>query len=130
MRRLAVIPTSLALLQALLMAPYQHVHVGSGHDKHRDNDESTIVHAHPYVVSVHVNPDDGPAVGRSHKPHVSVALDTFTTLAGGVPFLFFQPDSPVQIFAPAKSFAWIEVTEPCGHDPPCTNIRASRAPPV
>jgi hypothetical protein len=127
MRRLVLIPTSLALLQAFFMAPYQHVHIGSGHEKHA---ESTLVHAHPYAISFSINSDDGPEVEHSHKPHASLALDTFTTLAQGIPLLFFQPESTVRIFAPAESFVWAEVTEPCGHDPPCIENTVPRAPPV
>ena len=127
MRRLTLIPTYLALLQAFFMAPYQHVHIGSGHEKQA---ESTLVHAHPYAISLPEEPDDGAALGHSHKPHASVALDTFTTLAQGIAFLFLQPESPVQIFAPAESFVWVEVTEPCGHDPPCLENTIPRAPPL
>ena len=128
-RRLASITAFLALMQAFFMAPYQHVHIGSGHERHGNHAEATIVHAHPYAISFSINPDNGPAVGHSHKPHASLALDTFTTLAQGIPFLFFQPESPVHIFAPAESFVWVEVTEPCGHDPPCIENTIPRAPP-
>jgi hypothetical protein len=127
MRRLGLIPACLALLQAFFMAPYQHVHVGAGHAKHA---ESTLVHAHPYAIWVPIDASDGPAVGHAHKPHASLALDTFTTITQGMPFLFFQPDSRVQIFAPAESLLWLEVTEPCGHDPPCIENTIPRAPPV
>jgi hypothetical protein len=127
MRRLALIPTSLALLQAFFMAPYQHVHIGSGHEKHA---ESTLVHAHPYAISFSINPDDGPVVGHSHKRHTSLALDTFTTLAQGILFLFLQPEAAIQIFPPTESAVWVEVTEPCGHDPPCIENTIPRAPPL
>jgi hypothetical protein len=120
----------LALVQAFFMAPYQHVHVGSVHERHGNHAESTLVHAHPYAISFSINPDDGPAVGHSHKPHASLALDTFTTLAQGIPFLFVQPEAAIQIFPPAESAVWVEVTEPCGHDPPCIDNAVPRAPPV
>src|ERR1700730_2884823 len=61
---------------------------------------------------------------------LSIALDTFTTLAQGVLFLFFQPESPVRISDTTKSAVRIEVTEPCGHDPPCIENTVPRAPPV
>jgi hypothetical protein len=129
--RLALIPASLGLLQAFFMAPYQHVHLGRSHEKHEDNNESAaIVHAHPYAVSVPISRNDRPAVGHSHKPHASIALDTFTTLAQGVLFLFFPPASPVPIVAAAKSVVWVELTEPCAHDPPCLENSVPRAPPV
>ena len=74
------------------MAPYQHVHLGSGHAKNGDHDNSPIVHAHPYAVSLPIHSTDGPAVERSRKTHSSVALDTFTTLIHGMPLLFFRPE--------------------------------------
>jgi len=128
--RLAPTTALLALLQAFFTAPYQHVHVGPSHRKHGDQEESTVVHAHPYAVSVPTSQKDGPAVEHSHKTHTSVALDTFTTIAQGVPFLFFQPESPVRIFAPPESAVWVEITEPCGHDPPGLENPVPRAPPV
>lgn len=130
MRRLILIPACLALLQAFFMAPYQHVHVGLGRKKHGDHDGSTIVHAHPYAISVPTSQKDGPAVERSHGPHASMALDTFTTLAQGALSLFYEPESPVRLFAPAESAVWVEITEPCGHDPPCIPNTVPRAPPV
>ena len=128
-QRLASATALLALLQAFFMAPYQHIHVRPGHEKHGDHNESTIVHAHPYSVSV-PSRNDGLTVEHSHKPHASIALDTFTTLAQAVLFIFFQPESRVEILAPAESAVWVEVTEPCGHDPPCTEKKVPRAPPV
>lgn len=130
MRRLALIPSCLALVQAFFMAPYQHVHIGLGHDKHGDHYESTIVHAHPYAISVPTNANSSPAVQRYHKPHASVALDTFITLTQGVPFLFFQPEPPIQIFVPTQAFVSLEITEPCGHDPPDLDFCSPRAPPA
>ncbi len=128
--RLAPTTALLALLQAFFMSPYQHVHVGSGRERHGDHHESTFVHAHPYAYSLPLNQDHGSALGHSHRPHASVALDTFTTMAQGVLFLFFQPEPLVQIFAPCVSPVLVEVTEPCGHDPPSTESRIPRAPPV
>jgi hypothetical protein len=129
-RRLAPITAFLALLQAFLMAPYQHVHVGLAHKKHGEHDESTIVHSHPYAVSLPTSTKDGPAAEHSHKAHASIALDTFTTLAHGVLFLLFQPQSSVQILAPPESAVCVEITEPCGHDPPGVESTVPRAPPV
>src|SRR5689334_8124857 len=112
------------------MAPYQHVHIGLAHKKHSEHDESTIVHSHPYAVSIPANSNDGTSAGHSHKAHASIALDTFTTLAHGVLFLFFQPQSSVQIFAPSESAVFVEITEPRGHDPPGVETTVPRAPPV
>ena len=115
------------------MAPYQHVHVGLVHSKHSDHGdhgESTIVHAHPYSVSFPTGPKDGPTAEHSHKAHASIALDTFTTLVHGLLFFFFQPQSSVRIFAPSEAAVSFEITEPCGHDPPCIESTVPRAPPV
>lgn len=130
MRRLGLIPACLALLQAFFIAPYQHVHVGPVHQKHSDGNEATIVHAHPYAISVPANRSDEPTIQHSHKAHSSIALDTFTTVAQGAISLLFQPESRVQISAPIESVVWVEITEPCGHDPPCTKNTVPRAPPL
>jgi hypothetical protein len=130
--RLTPITALLALLQAFFIAPYQHVHVGTPREKHGGRAESApaIVHAHPYAVSIPANHNDGATAEHARKPHVSVALDTFATLAQTVTFVLIQPRSPVQIFAPAESFVRIELTESRGHDPPCIGNTAPRAPPV
>ena len=109
------------------MLPYQHVHFGSGHVKNGDHGDSTIVHVHPYAISLPIHSTDGPAVERSRKVHSSVALDTFTTLIHGMPLLFFRPESSTTILAPTKSLICIEVPEPCGHDPPFTGNAVPRA---
>jgi|SRR5690242_3436437 len=129
-RRLTPAAALLALLQAFFMAPYQHVHVGPHHEKHGDHAESAIVHAHPYAVSIPTSNDHGGRAEDARKPHVSVALDTFTTLVSAVAFVFVASRSPVHIFAPAESFVRLELTESCGHDPPCIGNTAPRAPPV
>jgi len=129
MRRFGLIPASLALLQALFVAPYQHVHVSEQHHEHSHHDEAAIVHAHPYGFSLPESHNDEPAFEHSHKPHVSVALDTFSTLAQGVLTLVFVPESTVAVFAPAQLAVWVEITEQCGHDPPCIGDAPSRAPP-
>jgi hypothetical protein len=112
------------------MLPYQHVHLGSGHAKNGGRGDSTIVHVHPYAISLPIHSTGRPAVERSHKEHPSVALDTFTTLIHGMPLLFFRPESSTAILAPTKLLICIEVPEPRGHDPPRIENAVPRAPPV
>ena len=127
LRWLARVTVCLALLQAFVMAPYQHVHVGSGHGDHH---ESTFVHSHFYGVSVPINRRPGPTVEHSHEGHRSVALDTFTTFSQTAPVLIFQAEFSVRTFDPAQSDVWVEIIEPCGHDPPRVENTTPRAPPV
>jgi hypothetical protein len=129
-RRLALLPASLALLQAFFMAPYQHVHLGTGHEGHGDHGESTVVHAHPYAISVPISGDSRPEVEHAHKAHASVSLDTFATLPQTALFLFCHPELPVRIVVPVESTVWVEIIEACGHDPPCFENTIPRAPPI
>src|SRR5690242_7283368 len=87
LRQTLAMPMSAALLVALLMAPYQHVHLAAesaeaGHEHHdHDGGDSAIVHIHFYAVSL---PDAQPGasqVGDSDNDHVALSLDTFKVIA-------------------------------------------------
>ena len=130
MRRLNLLPACLALLQAFIMAPYQHVHTGTGHAEHGNHHESTLVHAHFFAVSVPIQPNSEPVLDHAHKAHASVSLDTFRTYPQTAAFSFFQPEPSVRVFVPIESAVWVEIIEPCGHDPPCVENTVPRAPPA
>jgi hypothetical protein len=130
MRRLTLLPACLALLEAFIMAPYQHVHPKTGHEERGDQHESTVVHAHFFAVSVPISPNSEPVLDHAHKDHTSVSLDTFRTFPQSAPLLFFQPELPVRVFVPTESAVRVEIIEPCGHDPPCVENTVPRAPPV
>ena len=131
MRRYAVYPALLALVLAFFMAPYQHVHVhqGHGHDDGRD-DDSPVVHVHPYGISIPVEEDTGSRAAVSHKEHVAWSLDSFTlTIQNGFA-LFVQTESSITLFVPSKSFVPMEIVRPRGHDPPQLSLSAPRSPPA
>lgn len=133
MRRVAIFPAILALLLAFLMAPYQHVHLATddreGAD--HDHDDAAVVHVHFYAVTVPINRNGEASLEDSHGGHVSRSLDTFTTMPQAGLSAFVQPESRIFLFPPAVLVVrFVEVTEPCGHDPPFLKSSVPRAPPV
>ena len=133
MRRVAVFPVCSALLLAFLMAPYQHVHLVTSHEEGtgHDHDDAAVVHAHFYAISVPISRNGGPSLKDSHGDHVSRSLDTFTTMPQAGLSVFMRPESRILLFPPAELLAGVvEVTEPCGHDPPSLEFSVPRAPPV
>ena len=133
MRRVAVLPVCLALLVAFFMAPFQHVHIAPGHQKGSDHDhaETTIVHTHFDAESGPLSRNDRASFRDSHADHASRPLDTFTTIPQAGFSEFLLPESRIPFFAPADLFVGvIEVTEPCGHDPPFLEFSSPRGPPV
>ena len=106
MRWAAALPTCFALLQAFLVAPFQHVH---------DHDHSAIVHAHFYSP----RSSTAPGISDADDDHeIAQALDTFTLVltAGFAPFV--PSLGPALVFVPSKAFEPVAVVEECGHDPP------------
>jgi hypothetical protein len=125
MRFVTAIPTCLALLQAFVVAPFQHVHPGGDHD------HPAIIHAHFY----HLAMPDRQHPGRwledaDDDDHDAVwSVDSFT-LVPGVPLVLSAPvRAAVELFEPPIPVAWVDVVEQCGHDPPCVSTRIPRAPP-
>jgi hypothetical protein len=126
MRRLAALPACLALLLALFMAPYQHVHLATGHEDHND---SAVVHVHFLPVAPSASQDSGPSFDHSDRDHFSRSLDTFTTIPQAALSLPFRPESPARLFIDAESCVGIEIVDVCSHDPPCLDASIPRAPP-
>src|ERR1700674_4659912 len=129
MRRVATYPALLALVLAFFMAPYQHVPVhqaqGDAHE-HAGDDDSPVVHVHPYGISIPVEEDTGSRAAVSHKEHVAWSLDSFTlTIQNGFA-LFVQTESSITLFVPSKSFVPMEIVRPRGHDPPQLALSAPR----
>jgi hypothetical protein len=125
-----MLTSSFTLLLAFFMAPYQHVHLGIHPDDHDDHDAGAIVHVHFYAEPVASNPSNGSNLEDSDRDHRSRPLDTFAIMlqAGFPPFV--RPESQIFLFPPPDLLAGIvEVTEPCGHDPPCLDFSIPRAPP-
>jgi hypothetical protein len=132
MRRLWLLSVSLALLVALFMAPYQHVHLASaGHeeDEHHHHDDP-IVHTHFYAASSPESQNSGANLDDIDGDHAR-PIDTFTALpqVGFPPFV--RPESRLLVFAPEDVFVGVvEVTDPRSHDPPRLAFSAPRAPPA
>ena len=126
MRFLAAIPTCLALLQAFLVSPFQHVHPGGDHD------HAATIHAHFYGLARHSEQPSG--VNLEHADdddHDAVwAVDSFTLVPAAVQTLCAPARAVVELFEPPMPIAWVDVVEECGHDPPpdCAP-RIPRAPP-
>jgi len=133
MRRVAVFPVCSALLLAFFMAPCQHVHLAASHEEgdSHDHDDTAVVHAHFYAVSIPISRSSGSNLKDSRGDHVSRSLDTFTTMPQAGLSVFMRPESQILLFPPADLLVGVvEVTEPCGHDPPFLEFSVPRAPPV
>jgi len=128
MRRIAALQTSLALLLAFVLAPFEHVHPGT--QSGTDHDHSGTIHAHFY--SVHRSGDErrGSQFVDSDDDHAAAwSLDTFTLVltAGLAPFV--PSRAVVVLFVPSATLEPVELVEQRGHDPPCVDRSIPRAPP-
>jgi hypothetical protein len=131
MRRFTTYVAFWALLLAFFMAPYQHVHKaqGSEHEVGGD-DDSPVVHVHPYGISFPVEEDSGSRTVVSHKEHVAWSLDSFTATIQSGFASFVQAESSITPFVPSKSFVPMEIVETRGHDPPQLALSVPRSPPA
>lgn len=132
MRRITVLAACFALVFALLMAPYRHVHLATGHEPHGDHDDvSAIVHVHFYGVSGPTSYHQGTNADESDTDHVSRSLDTFVTILPHAAIsVSLQPGSPIRLFVAAESFVGVETVPTRSHDPPSLDRTAPRAPPT
>lgn len=135
MRRIITLPLCVALLTALGMAPYQHVHAAVGHLDHADHDhddvESAIVHIHFYAISVPPGTQGASQASDSDADHASRSLDTFKAISQAAVLISVCPQSSAFVFPPAEfSATVVEAIEPRGHDPPLLDVSAPRAPPA
>ena len=140
MRRLAALQGCLALLFALFMAPYQHVHPGewAGQGPDRHSDDSAVVHAHALLFShVHVDrvsfsgkPNERTTIADPSGERASWSLNSSSLILHGAILLFIAPKSTAVSLLTAQSFATIEIVEERGHDPPLFHCSAPRAPPA
>jgi hypothetical protein len=125
MRCAVVLQTCLALLLALFVSPFQHVHPGSDHD------HSATMHAHFYHFA--------PAKEQLHGPQLMAAddddhdavwpVDSFTLVPAAALTLFVPSDVSVAFAVPPIPVAWVDVVEERGHDPPLADRSIPRAPP-
>lgn len=129
MRRLIAVYSSLALLLALFMTPFQHVHFGID-DDHEGHHHSSVIHSHFLLVSVPVEASPGFHVTDVDPPHRGTSLDSFAIAIPATLTLLFRPESRVVVFAPVPYFGPVELVELRGHDPPSLDFSSPRAPPV
>jgi hypothetical protein len=127
MRCFAGLQTCFTLLLAFMLAPFQHVHAGSGPG---DHDHGGLIHAHFYSASAQRGDRHGLEFQDSDDDHAAAwSLDTFTLeLADGL--APFAPSRGLVLrFVPSVTTEPVEIVEECGHDPPCIDRSIPRAPP-
>src|SRR5689334_4756080 len=126
MRPVLAAQLCLAVFQAFLLAPAQHVHDG---DEAEGHEHSTVVHSHFAAHrALSVRPGEL-GIGESEE-HEVWSLDTFTIVppAGFQPLLLsLAPEalSPLQTALGAVSHV-----EERAHDPPHCGASIPRAPPA
>lgn len=125
MRRLTALKICLVLVSALFMAPFQHLHMAGVPGGQQD---SAIVHSHPYSFSFPIRRQTGTRVGDAH---VATALNTFRFLPGVPLSLPFQVElSNILPLFQAGTYCTLEIRHLRGHDPPWLDLSSPRAPPI
>ena len=116
----------LAVFQAFLLAPAQHVHEG---DEGEGHDHSTLVHAH--FSAHHVQPllPGERGIGESDD-HEAWSLDTFTIVPPvGIPS--FLLSRAADVLSPLRTIVGaVARIEEHAHDPPLRGLSIPRAPPA
>jgi hypothetical protein len=130
MRRLIAVQACLALLIALYVAPFQHVHLGVDDDDHEAHHHSSIVHSHSFVIFLPTDNDPEPNVTGAGDDHKAISLDTYAAIHTSTLSPVFLPGSRVVLFYRAERLAPVEVVEVRGHDPPPLVSSPPRAPPA
>jgi hypothetical protein len=132
MHRAAAIETSLALLLAFLLAPFQHVHTGSDHGDHHHAGE---IHAHFFIAHAHSAPHATGGInaeaGDDDDDHAHArSVNTFTlVIPNGLP-AFLPSRASATSLAPAETSDPLEIIEERAHAPPSLRTSTPRAPPL
>jgi hypothetical protein len=127
MRVAAAIETSLAVLLAFLVAPFQHVH-----QHHPGDPDSGEMHAHFFVVHAHEHraPHGGIGIDDDDDDHAHVRpVDTYTPVLPGAPPVFLPSLSPVIPVPQTRTAPPMRRVEPRANGPPAERPSAPRAPP-
>ena len=127
MRRITAIETTLALLLAFCLAPFQHVHTGP------DGDHAHAGEIHSHFLSPHaaVHPASGVNIDDDDDDHAQArSLDTFTLVLPHALPLCLPSRAPAVVAVPARIVAPIAVVEERAHDPPCLDTSSPRPPPL
>jgi hypothetical protein len=115
----------LAVFQAFLFAPAQHVH--EAHDEAHEH--STLVHSHfsaHHAVLVH----PGERAISESEEHEAWALDTFTIVLSAGQLTLLLSRAPDVLPAPRPVMGAVALVEPRAHDPPPAGLPTPRGPPV
>lgn len=130
MRRVAAIETCFALLAALFLAPFEHIHAGSG-----DHDHGGLIHSHFYQVYHAARPandhEGQQLVNTDDDDHATAqSVDTFTLVLPAGLAAFLPERGPTLAFVPSITFEPVQIVEERGHDPPAIDRSIPRAPPA
>jgi hypothetical protein len=125
MRCIAALQTCFALLLALFVSPFQHIHPGSDHD------HSATMHAHFYRIALPQEQPDGPQFSDADDDdHDAVwSVDSFILVPTAALTLLVPSRVAAVFFLPKTLIAWVDGVEERGHDPPLTDRSIPRAPP-
>ena len=129
MRPVLAVQVCLALFQAFLLAPVQHVHETPDGESAAGHEHATVIHshfsAHP-AVAVHYA---GPAITDDDGEEIW-PLDTFTiVLPMGMHAVVPQPAAEIAYTPRVVAGAAVAVEERA-HDPPDREASVPRAPPA
>lgn len=125
MRRAAALQLCLGLVQALCLAPFQHVHSGSDHD----HDHAGLIHAHFYHVFHQPLKSGARQIDDEDEHESAKALDTFTLALARTVAPFILPRGPVVEPVSTILYQPVEAVEACAHDPPAGDERSNPRPP-
>jgi len=119
------------MLLSLFLAPFEHIHTGSG----PDHDHAGLIHSHFYQVYHVARPapdQQGPQlVDADDDDHVTAqAVDTFTLVLPADLAAYLPERGPTLAFVPSVTFEPVQIIEERGHDPPAIDWSIPRAPPA
>lgn len=127
MRPVLAAQLCLAVFQAFLLAPAQHVHdsedAGAGHE------HSTVIHSHFSAHPVfRVRP--GERTIDDSEDHEAWSLDTFTIVLPIGLHAVLPSRAPHMLFTLRAIPGAVAAIEEHAHDPPALDLSIPRAPPV
>ena len=127
MRPILATQLCLAVFQAFLLAPAQHVH--DSEDDHGGHEHLTIIHSHfsPHAV---FPVRTGERTFTESEEHEAWSLDTFTIVLPTGIQSFLPSRAPHMPLAARASVGAVETVEERAHDPPSRCFSIPRAPPV
>ena len=119
------------MLLALFLAPFEHIHTGSG----PDHDHGGLIHSHFYRVYHAAPAASDPAgpqlVDADDDDHATAqSVDTFTLVLPARVAGYLPERGPTVAFVPAVTVEPLQIVEERGHDPPAIDLSIPRAPPA